>query len=256
MRGNRDLAVVPAAALLCALIALLAPVEAIQIVAGLPLTLFLPGYAIVAATFARRPLDPARSLLLSFAMSLAVLAIGALVLSLIGIYPGTWALLLALLVAGCCWWAALRRGRPAGEPRHGGEGLRLTRRDLALLAAAAVLGVAAIVLAQAPFAADRAVGYTSLWMLPGRGARSVEIGAASAEQAPAAYVLKVEAGGGQLLATERFRLEPGGEEVFRVPVRLSAGSRPLPVVATLYQAKRPGRVYRRVISWLSRETRT
>jgi hypothetical protein len=247
MRGHRDLGRVTGAAILCALVAVLVPIEPLRVLAALPLTLFLPGYAITAAAFAPRRIARARFLLLSVAMSLSVLVIGSLLLSAVGIYPGTWALLLVLVVAGACAGAALRRGRAARHARRPGPRRRLARRDLGLLAGATALAVIAIVLAQIPFAAKDAVGYTALWMLPGNNGTSVEVGVANARHVPGPYLLRVQVGKGGGGTTRRFRLDPGEEETFRVAVDVPAGAR---VTASLYKAGEPEHAYRQVTSWL------
>ena len=51
MRGHADLRAAVAAALLCAVPALLLPLAGMRVLFALPLTLFLPGYAIVAVTW-------------------------------------------------------------------------------------------------------------------------------------------------------------------------------------------------------------
>ena len=58
------------------------PLEIVRLVAALPLTLFLPGYAIIAAAFGSRELAPPKRLMLSVAISLMVLALGAFVLNI------------------------------------------------------------------------------------------------------------------------------------------------------------------------------
>jgi hypothetical protein len=244
VRGHRDLELAAAGAMVCALVAALVPFEPLRIAAGLPLALFLPGYALSALAFARSPIEPAKTLLLSAAMSLATLAVGGLVLSLVGIYTGTWALLLALLTVACCRGAAVRRGdRP---PQTAGR-LRLSGPALALLAGALALFAGAIVLAQMPFSAEKAGGYTALWMLPGDNGRSVEVGTVSARHSSGPYILEVEAGDEPAIS-KTFRLEPGEEQIYRLPVPAAPGEK---IVASLYKEGKPTELYRRVLTFMN-----
>ncbi|HEX6228423.1 MAG TPA: DUF1616 domain-containing protein, partial [Solirubrobacterales bacterium] len=116
MRGHRDLQLAVIAAAASALVALLVPIEELRLIGALPLTLALPGYAIVAVTFARRPLGQAHVLLLSLALSLITLALGGLVLNYSpgGIRSVSWAVLLFVIVLAASRGAAIRR--PPVEP--------------------------------------------------------------------------------------------------------------------------------------------
>ena len=118
MRGHGDLEAAVGGAALCALLALFLPFDALRLLVGAPLLFFLPGYAITAAVFARGRIERRHFLVFSVGLSLAVLALGALVLNYLpgGIRGGWWALLLFLVVLGACRGAALRRPRRAGAP--------------------------------------------------------------------------------------------------------------------------------------------
>ncbi|HEY4779357.1 MAG TPA: DUF1616 domain-containing protein, partial [Solirubrobacterales bacterium] len=118
MRGHGDLEAACTGATLCALLTLVLPFEPLRMLLAAPLTLFLPGYAISAAIFARRRIERRQFLLFSLGLSLAVLALGALVLNYVpgGIRAWSWALLLFLVVLGCCRGAALRRPKRARAP--------------------------------------------------------------------------------------------------------------------------------------------
>src|SRR4029077_18937869 len=103
MRGHGDLEAAYASAALCALLTLALPFEPLRMLLAAPLALFLPRYAIPAAIFARRRIERRQFLLFSLGLSLAVLALGALVLNYVpgGIRAWSWALLLFLAVRGC-----------------------------------------------------------------------------------------------------------------------------------------------------------
>lgn len=249
MRGNRDLRLAALAAIACALVAALVPLEPLRIAAGLPLALFLPGYALTALAFATARISAVKTLLLSTAMSLATLIVGSLLLSLVGIYTGTWALLLALVTVACCRGAAMRR---RDRPRKAAKRLRLSGPALALLVGGLALFAAAIVLAQKPFPAEQAGGYTALWMLPGDSGRSVEVGVVSARHVPGPYILEVEAGDEPTIS-KTFRLDPGEEQIYRLPVPADPGEK---VVASLYKEGKPADLYRRVLTFMNPQDRS
>jgi uncharacterized membrane protein len=245
VRDQGDLRLAVAAAALCALLALLIPIDAVALVFALPLALFLPGYAITAAAFARRRLAGPQLLLLSIALSIATLALGSLVLNYLGgIHPLSWALLLLLVVLAAARAAAVRRG--ASE-----RGVRLRRPRLgglqaAMLLAAVVTAAAALVLASTSLPADDALGYTQLWILPqpGTAGGKAQVGVRSQQQTSLDYDLRVRIGSDAVLRRS-FRLAPG--ETRLVKLRAPPGARgTVPVVATLLRHNRPTEVYRRV----------
>lgn len=255
MRGHRDLIRASAAAVLCALVAALVPWEVVRIVAALPLALFLPGYAIAAVAFAKQELARPKQLTLSFGISLMVLALSALFLNVFsfGLTTASWAVWLPIVVIAACRGAALRRGRPRPRRQESRPRLRVSAAGGVALGAAALLTIAALVLAQKPLPAENAEGFTALWMLPTNGQdEAVRVGVISSEQDPASYRLQVRAGKGQA-QTYRVALDPGEEKSFEVPVSSTLGGR-THVVASLYRSDQPGHLYRRVTSWLPRQT--
>jgi uncharacterized membrane protein len=268
VRGHGDLRTVAWASALCVVVALAVPWEAVRALAAIPLCLLLPGYAIVSATFARQELGGWQRALLTLAISLMVLALGSLALNYVpgGIQSISWALLLFLVVLGCCRSAALRR-EPAGRARsrrRAGSGsdrdrdpaapspLRLRLWDGLMLGAAVIAAAAAIVLAQTPVSATNARGYTELWMLPASDdAGSVLVGVASQEQRPLGYKLEVKVGAGPPSFEANLDLRPGEERVFSVPLEEAVPGRSrVRVDASLIRGDRFRRVYRRVTSWL------
>ncbi len=245
MRGHKDLRLVVALAPLCAALALLVPVEGIALVFAVPPALVLPGYAIAAAAFAGRELGLPRMLLLSIGLSLAILALGALLLNYLGgIHPLSWALLLVLVVLAGSSAAAMRRG-PAGSGRARPR-LRLTGLELAMLLAALATATAAIAIANTARPAERAIGYTQLWILPkaGSGASEAQVGVRSQQQTPVSYDLRVRVGPSGVVRRS-FRLQPGETRLVAVGPP-PGGTGRIPVVATLLRHNQPFRVYRRV----------
>lgn len=245
MRGQGDLRLVAAAAVLCALPALLIPVDGVALVFALPLVLLLPGYAITAAAFAKRPLAAPQFLLLSLALSLVTLVLGSLVLNYLGgIHPLSWALLLLLVIFAACRVAAVRRGtngRAVQLPR-----LRLGGLQAAMLLGAVAAATAALVLSSTAVPADDALGYTQLWILPqpGTAGSRAQVGVRSQQQTSVDYDLRVRIGSDAVLRRS-FRLAPG--ETRLVKLRAPPGTEgTVPVIATLLRHNRPTKVYRRV----------
>lgn len=248
MRGQRDLRIAAWAAALCAVLALLTPWEAVSLVFAAPLALVLPGYAITAAAFAGRELDGPRRAVLSLALSLATLALGALVLNYVpgGIRGLSWAVLLVAVVLAACRAAAVRRkGKVAAIPR---PRLRLSRVELGLGLGGLAAAVAALALASSTAPAGKGVGFTEMWILPvpGSGGSEARIGVRSEEQATVGFDLGIKIGRKNGIVRHSFSLAPGENRVFTVgPPSTPVGST-VPVVATLLLDTDPRHVYRRV----------
>lgn len=257
MRGHRDLTVASVAAVLCALVAALVPVELIRVVAALPLTLYLPGFALVAASFDGEDLAPLKRVTIEVAASLFLLVLGAFVLNVFpfGLTTASWAVLLALVVVAGCAWAARRRGpsEPARRSPFAGFA-RPKTGSIVMVAAAVLIGAGSIALAQKPLPAKHADGYTALWMLPADAReKTLVVGVQSDEHDPAAYRLRIDTNGGKSQSeTYRVKLDPGEEKTFavKVPSRSTGRTR---VVASLYREGETDRLFRRVTRWLPRQ---
>jgi hypothetical protein len=252
LKGHRDLIMASAGAVLCALVAVLIPLEIVRIAAAIPLTLFLPGYAIVAASFGSRALAPAKRLTLSVAVSLMCLALASLVLNAFpfGLTTLSWALLLVIVVLAASLTAALRRGAPMPPRRR--VAIPLSPAGVAVSVIALLAAIAALALAQRPLPAKNAIGFTALWMLPlDAREEAVEVGVQSNEQGHASYTLRVAAGRGGGTKRYAVSLDPGEERTYRIAVP-RAGAGTVHVVASLYRQARPGQVFRQVDRWLPR----
>lgn len=254
MRGHRDLRLACLVAVVGALVAVLAPWAYVRLLGALPLTLFLPGYAIVAAAFGSREPAPPKRLLLSVAVSLMVLALGAFVLNIFpfGLETASWAVLLPLVVIAACRAAAVRRERPARERAPRPALPRPATGSLVLFALAALIALGALALSEKPLPAENAKGFTALWMLPTDSSEdAVAIGVDSNQHDPRFYRLRVSLGKDQS-KTYRVDLDPGEERVYEIDVPPKPGGR-THVVASLYKAGAPQKLYRRVTSWLPRQ---
>lgn len=256
MKGHRDLTIAAAAAVLCALVAALVPVEILRVIAALPLTLYLPGFALVAATFDGEELAPLKRVTVEVAASLILLVLGAFVLNIFpfGLTTASWAVLLALFIVLGCFVAARRRGTAKPVKRSLLDGVaRPSTGSALMLAAATLVGAAAIALAQTPLPAKHAEGYTALWMLPtDADEEAVAVGVESNEQDAEAYRLRISQAGGSESQTFRVKLDPGEEKTYEVDVPRGAVGREH-VVASLYREGDPDRLFRRVTRWLPRQ---
>jgi hypothetical protein len=259
MRDHSDLEAAVGAAALCALLALALPFDLLRLLVGAPLLFFLPGYAIAAAAFARGRIQRSHFLVFSVGLSLAVLALGALILNYLpgGIRAGWWALLLFLVVLGACRGAALRRPRRAGPPLTWAPP-RINGVQTALLTGGALAVLAAVVLAFVPLSATNAIGYTEIWIQPleASDGPGVRIGVGSGERDDSAYRLVVEFGNGEGEAIRRLALAPGEKQVLELQppdaTPAAALGASTPVTATLFKedSPEPNRPFRQVSTFI------
>lgn len=251
LRAHGDLTVAVAAAAICALLVILLPWEGARMVAAAPLALLLTGYAITAASFAPRTPEGPLTLLLSIALSLSTLAIASLLLHPFeGLRRVPWALLLLAIVLAAGLVAARRRGG-SSSPAVLRRRPRVRRLDAALLAGAALALAATVAISATTLPADKATGYTRLWMLPyeNRGQGGMRIGVVSQERDPHRYVLELRVG--QRRSFTPFFLRPGRVFLLRKRVEPPGdANRTKPVVAILYRGGRAGIPYRRVNGWI------
>jgi hypothetical protein len=252
LSGYRDLRLTIAAAAASALLAVILPFEALRVLVALPLILFLPGYAITAATFAHGRISLQHALVLSLGLSLATLALGGLVLNYLpgGIRGGWWALLLFAVVLGACRAAALRR------PRRWRPGKRqplppLNAGQAGLATAGALAALAAVVLAFVPLGASGTVGYTEMWIKPLDGAKAgVEIGVGSAEHGDVPYRLFVKFGDGEPPQGRSFTLAPGETRTVRLLAEDEPRRAKLVEAALFREDLTDSGAYRRVSTWI------
>lgn len=252
MKGHKDLRLACALAVASAVLTLILPWGPLCLAVALPLVFFLPGYALAATIFARGRIPRRHLIVLSVGLSLAVLALGALLLNYLpgGVRAGWWALLLVIVVCAAARSAAIRRPSRRAAPEASWRP-RLNPAQAALFAGGALAIVAAIVLAFIPVGAKDALGYTQMWIKPLEGERSgVEIGVGSGEQEDASYRLWVKFGDGEAPQGRYFQLAPGETRI----VRLLTEKQPAPaeqIRAALFKQGGPGRAYRRVSTWIT-----
>jgi hypothetical protein len=253
LRKSLDLfAVIAITAAAVALTVLEASNAVARLTLALPLALVLPGYALSASAFPRRALGAAERTVLTFGLSLAVLALGGLVLNWApsGLQARPWALLLAAVTLGTSA-GALRRRMRQRRAATGPRGTRLSVRQALTMALAALVAAAAVGVARAGAAQQATPGFTQLWILPVDDANddAVRLGIGSMEAMRMAYGLRAEAGSYVVHEWSPIELEPGQrwETLARLPRRRPGVVEPMEAV--LYRLDAPHVVYRRVVLW-------
>jgi uncharacterized membrane protein len=250
VRGHRDLRLLAAATLVCAIGSLITPLGPVRAIFAVPLTLIFPGYAVTAAAFgARLPAWPER-LPLTLGVSLACLALASIVLNYVpgGIHGFPWTIILVVIVLASCRTAARRRRRTTVE--FGPFPSFKPSPATAVLAVGSLAAVvAALILAQNTVTTNHVYGYTQLWIEPPRASDGpAQIGITSEQQQTRAYRLMIEIEGESDPLKRTFELEPGETRMVTVPIDESAG--PVGVEARLYLRGRQDKAYRRVSTQL------
>jgi len=183
-----------------------------------PLVLFLPGYAIAALAFPPRTIGPAERGIYAVALSVAVAAVGGLILQLaIGLDRLSWAVLLGLVTAVCGGWA-VRLGR-LPRPRSPRLPWALPFAVGAFAAAGLVAGMAIVSARDGQLESRARVHFTDFWIAPPRPAAAAPragtflVGLRSHESGVSRYALRLSRGG-LLLAEREAVLRPGGQRVW------------------------------------------
>jgi len=252
-RPSNDLLAVMVGAGLCAVLALVLPVNSIvRLICALPLVLFLPGYAITAALFPPRSLGNPERLLFCLALSVSVTALTGLALNLTpwGLQTSTWAIALAAIVLLACTIAWRRRQATAINATPIDMKFKLRFRDGLLLGLAILVTGAAIGLTRLPVAPDGVAGYTSLWMIPAEPSNSnaLRLGLNSAEFTDTRYRLQVSVGDQVVQAWPELSLKPG--EIWETTIGLQSNQVVSgTIVADLYKLDNPTTIYRHVKLW-------
>ena len=245
-----DLVIFSALAAMAMTLALLAPeIGVVRALVGLPLVLFAPGYAIVAAAFPAGRLGTIERLLFSLGASLAVAALVGLLLhwTALGLRPAAWAVALGNITLVAALIALARRWRqPAADTRQRGAGVTLAQGGLLGLAVLLVAG--ALLIARDGAIQQRATGFTQLWVLPNSATQidSVRLGVNNREPGAIGYRLLVTASGTIIGSWPRITLGP--DEQWEVTVALPTAQPPAATIeAVLYRLDAPETAYRRVL---------
>ena len=238
--------------------------DPLGIVVSIPLVLLLPGAALLAATLPGNRLSLAERLMLSLGLSLSLSVLVGLALNwtvhdfgrehwLVGLGAVTViALGIALTRSRSQVIKTKRLPQPIDSSRGasiGSETARrwtVTRRDVALLAIAGMLGTSAVLVARLGTRIMPREGYSQLWMLPVEGsADQVQLGIHSFELADQSFLLDVGEGGTILQRWSALTIEMGGiwESTLTLPMR---PVRSRVIYARLYLKNQPNEIYRQV----------
>jgi hypothetical protein len=252
-----DLVICSALAAVAMTLALLAPeIGPARALVALPLVLFIPGYAIVAAAFPSGRLGTTERMLFSLGASLALVALAGLLLhwTALGLRPAAWAVALGNITLVASLVALVRRWQqPAGDalrplalPRFGSAGLTLAQAGQLGLALLLVAG--ALLIARDGAIQQRATGFTQLWVLPDSAAQidSVRLGVSNREPGAIGYRLLVTASGTIIGSWPQITLGPNEqwEATVALPTDQPAA---VTVEAVLYRLDTPDTAYRRVL---------
>lgn len=237
----------------------------LRLLFGVPLVLFLPGYALIAAIFPWRELHGAERFLFTASASLSVTIMCGFVLNRTpwGLRPESWAVMLSDMTLGASMVAFVRR--QFFEPPH-----RASAQEDAMLASQVpnhprfgfgvgqivLLGLAGTVLASAILLARHEAALRpdpnvlQLWMLPGAQANppTIRIGVNSAGMA-GTYRLQIQHGDYIIREWPVLTLTSGQQwqEVVTLQARQPGTGA---FEARLYRTDAPDVVYRRVALWL------
>ena len=228
----------------------------------LPLVLVLPGYALTAATFAKRPLGIPERIVLSLGLSLVLVIVGGLLLNWtpFGLSAVSWTVLLSSLTLGSCLVAlARRRGHSLAAPDWSeiGRGGWTPRQSL-LLGLAAVIAIGAIALSNVGAQRQTSAGFTQLWIRPTDGTATdstIRLGVSNMESTAMQYRLVVSVDAKVVKVWPAIDLAPHENWAgilllppAKSPAGTAASSRM--VEADLYRAHAPETIYRHVVLWL------
>jgi uncharacterized membrane protein len=220
----------------------------LRAVAGIPLVLFAPGYAIISAIFpepaAEKPawLGPrsrgvAERIALSLGLSLAIAALAGLVLNLTpwGLKASSWALVLGLMTIGACAAALARRKshRPSAAIR-----VAVPPRQAALLGMAAAIVVVAGTVAWLGAERQSHAPYTQFWVVR-LGASAFDIGIGNHESGNRSYIVTVKTTWGASVQLSKFEPKVRRGATWTVHVAVTRHTGTLDITANLYYATRP-----------------
>ena len=224
---------------------------------ALPLSMVLPGYAVIDAAFSHDALGTAERIALSLGLSLLLGVVGGVVLDWTpwGLRAGSWIVLLGGVTIGACLYALAWPHADADGDEGGaslvaraehqsfaGSRARLVRDGVLLALAAGIAAGAAWVATDG--AQVRREGFSELWLLPlDDSQRTVQVGLRSEELASTEYTVRLVADGTTVLRSDQVRLEPGGQ--WEATVDVAASETVSEVEALVYRADDPTQPYRR-----------
>jgi uncharacterized membrane protein len=213
---RRSISLLVIATAVCAVLAAVTSVGAVDIIFGLPLAFVLPGAALVCAIDPwRRHVNGAERAMWSLGSSIGIVILGGLLLNLTGgLTRQHWLILSAAAVAVCAVVAWLRGANRVGEALsaadpEGEDRARwvtsLSLRPVALLLAAVLVVSGALVLSQRTSAESSREQFVQAWILSHPSgdvfSTSAQLGVRNEEGKTEALVIVVRVGSSQASST-------------------------------------------------------
>jgi uncharacterized membrane protein len=220
---------------------------------GLPLVLAIPGYALTALLWGRRRLGGAETVVLSLGISLALAALSAILLDWtpVGIRGGQQTLLLGLIALAAIVAVLLRDTRRSGlasaAPARPARvpAISIRRRQLVLMAMAAVIVASALAYAASAALQPAGPGFTQAWIYSKDAqASGLNVGVENDERQPETYRVQLLVDGRPTREWSHVRLERG--RTWSADLGLADAPRPQRAELKVYRAEDPGTIYRDV----------
>lgn len=222
---------------------------AIRVLFTVPLVLVLPGYALSQALNRSPSLGGAQRVAEAVGLSLAVAAVGGVVLNVTpwGLQASSWAALLAAVTAAGAA-AALARRRGAPSPVASAVPRRLPVLQGSLLSVAVVIAALAGVVAWQGAANQKTPGFTQFWLQPAATAGTVQVGLVNEEASTVTYRVDLWAGGRVVDVLQPIKVAAGARWDTRAAIGVQTDTQQ-PIRAELYRLDKPGAVYREASLW-------
>jgi uncharacterized membrane protein len=228
---------------------------AVRVVFGLPLALFVPGYALTTAFLPSLAQAFPNRLMYALGVSLAVTILTGLLLNLTaeGLTGVLWTGVLGSVSLAAGVAALLRRWREMRDEDDIRQPVfRLRPTHAAMLAAAALLIVGAVTITRTAAIGEAHPGFTQLWLTPfyPSSEQYLEIGLHNFENEPVEYRVQFRIGDHVIDEWSPVRLQPNElwQKVMRVNEEPLQGERAEVVV---YRLDDPEQVYRHATLWFT-----
>jgi hypothetical protein len=203
---------------------------------AIPLVLYLPGYALARALLPQAALSRVELVVISVTLSIAVSALGGLLLALTpnGLNPLSWVLMLSAVAIGAAFVASRRRFEPDAAIDWPGRWPRPSRVEVAVLGLAAL--AVAVILTGTTVIASRMVPPppAQLWMLPIDGQPNEALLGMRAGTPGGSYVIRLTSSGNQIA---EYPVTLGDGEQWQTTVTFNPADRTKPIVARLYEGQ-------------------
>ncbi len=249
-RKGIDLIVVTGLASVAAITTCWEPVALLRPLLSIPLVFVLPGYAATAFLLAGCWLSTLERCALTLGTSLAIGAVGGLILHLTpwGLRPESWVILLSGLTILFSGLAFLHRhSRPPGQGRQS-PAVDLAPQQAFLLVLAGALAIWAATVAVSGAESQMSAGFTQLWAVQSQAKESsvLIVGIRNSEHRLMRYVVRASAAGQTISQWETGELLP--DHTWETRLDISSRS-PGRIDVVLYAAEDLSIPYRKVSLW-------